>query len=191
MKEPDESWPFRSPEERAEMAAKLEALRQERIAQKKVYDEAVQRDVEDEFQRKTRDMFAARARTNKSNSTVGLIAIALCLAAIISPYWIYTGCDSLGFIPHTSETTITASQGWLVGEIRQCVTFPETGDVAKELKHNAGYALNRVSCGDEPYHEMSITFFGRKEQPEFNEVAWNCTRKDNTFECRETGGSLK
>jgi hypothetical protein len=191
MKESGESWPFRSPEERAEMSAKFEALRQDRITQKKAYDETVHRNVEDEFQRKTRDMFASRARANKSNSTVGSIAIALCLAAIISPYWIYTGCDSLGFISHTSETTITASQAWLIGEIRQCITLPEAEEVARGSKHNAGYALRRVTCGDEPNHDMSITFFGRKDQPEFSEVMWDCTRKDNTFECRETGGNRK
>jgi hypothetical protein len=112
-------------------------------------------------------------------------------------YVIYGGyewLDSNGWISHREETAITARNDWLAGESKECWSAPLSNDGAALLKKEVGYAISDVSCDDGPVHNMKVTFYGRKVQPEYKVATWRCTRNevsflnDNTFTCYQTGG---
>jgi len=106
----------------------------------------------------------------------------------------YEGLDSIGWISHREETTITARGDWLVDESKECWSSPVNNEEARLLKKGVGYAMYSISCDDGPEHEMKVTFYGRKVQSEYKVVNWRCTRSevsffnDNSFTCYQTGG---
>ena len=95
------------------------------------------------------------------------------------------GLDSIGWVSHEENSTITAQANWLVGESKPCKSKP--------MDANIGYAMGYLECDDGPAHSVKITFYGRKDQPEYKEVFWVCTRNsflnDAAFTCKQTGGS--
>jgi len=119
--------------------------------------------------------------------------VLLCLVG----YAIYGGygwLDSIGWIAHQEDTTITARSDWLVGESKECASPVLNKDGAALLGKEAGYALYSVSCDDGPEHKMKVTFYGRKVQPEYESISWRCEREQpwfgdgNSFTCYQTGG---
>jgi hypothetical protein len=122
----------------------------------------------------------------------GCIFILMIIGAAI--FAGYEGLDSIGWISHREETGITARSDWLVGESKECWSTPLNSDGAVLLKKKVGYAMSSVSCDDGQEHEMKVTFYGRRVQPEYKVVSWRCTRNevsflnDNSFTCYQTGG---
>lgn len=106
----------------------------------------------------------------------------------------YDGLDSVGWISHQEETVISARSDWLVGESKECWSATLNSDGAALTGKEVGYAMSAVSCDDGPEHNMTVTFYGRKVQPEYKTVSWRCTRNevsfldDNSFTCYQTGG---
>jgi hypothetical protein len=120
--------------------------------------------------------------------------IILCILG----YAIYGGyewLDSIGWISHREDTTISARSDWLVGESKECWSATLNNDGAAQLAKEIGYTMSYVSCDDGPEHKMKVTFYGRTVQPEYKVVSWRCTREqtsfisDNTFTCYQTGGA--
>jgi hypothetical protein len=112
------------------------------------------------------------------------------IAVIAAISWgAYDGLDSLGWIPHNEETAITAQSSWLVGESKECVSYPPFNQAeAYPLGKPVGYAVALIKCDDGPEHRIKIRFFGRIEQPEYAAVRWKCTRGEDGFTCYELGG---
>jgi hypothetical protein len=122
----------------------------------------------------------------KTIKTLGYLTI-LCIVG----YAIYGGygwLDSIGWISHQEETVITARSDWLVGESKECWSATLGSDGAALAGKKVGYAMPAVSCDDGPEHKMTITFYGRVEQPDHNLVKWRCTKGMISFTCYQTGG---
>jgi len=97
----------------------------------------------------------------------------------------YEYLDKIGLIKHTVETNVTAQGNWFVGESKPCMTRPYTQAFAEKKR---GYAVEYFNCDDGPPHSVSVEFWGRKEQPEYGQVFWKCTRQADKFVCTETAG---
>ena len=111
----------------------------------------------------------------------------LCLVG----YAIYGGygwLDSLGWVPHQEETTISARSDWLVGESKECRSYTRQSDWPFFQDKDVGYAMPWVKCDDGPDHKMSVMFYGRKVQPEYEVITWRCTKRSDSFICYQTGG---
>jgi hypothetical protein len=109
------------------------------------------------------------------------ISTVLCLAII---FWWVRG-DYYGFDDHWAQVTITAQQNWFIGESKTCMNAP----LAKaDEEHSAGYALTDLLCDDGPAHLMKVTFWGREQQPEYEQISWKCKRNADEFTCAELGG---
>jgi len=102
----------------------------------------------------------------------------LMLLAIVATggYFAYAPLNSIGWIEHTRQTTITAQATWMVGEAKHCVSDP-----AK--------AFDMVLCDGGPPRDMPVSFFGREIQPEYSAVNWNCIRDGSGFTCLEVSGN--
>lgn len=108
----------------------------------------------------------------------------------------YKWLDSIGWISHREETTISARSDWLVGESKECwsPTLNSANEAFLHSEEGVGYAMPYVLCDDGPEHKMTITFYGRKVQAEYKAVSWRCIRaevsflNDNSFTCYQTGG---
>jgi hypothetical protein len=106
----------------------------------------------------------------------------------------YEGLDSIGWISHREDTMISARSDWLVGESKECWSATLNSDGATLLGKEVG-SMSGVSCDDGPEHNIKVTFYGRKVQPEYKTVSWRCTRNEvsflndnNSFACYQTGG---
>jgi hypothetical protein len=105
----------------------------------------------------------------------------------------YVGSDSgwfphdSGWFPHDEESVITAQANWFVGETKDCYSYPLDSQSATALNKSPGDAVYHVNCDDGPKHKVKITFYGRKEQPEKALVSWKCTRKEDSFICKQAG----
>ena len=104
---------------------------------------------------------------------LGAIAIAAIAVIILMAY---TGADQAGWMSHVTETTITVPGDWLVGEMKPC-------------ESRGADAFAEMDCGGLNDKQMRVTFWGRAQQPEYAVAYWNCTRNDDDFTCRETGGT--
>jgi hypothetical protein len=114
-----------------------------------------------------------------------LVLIGWVGAAIYGGYgWL----DSMGWTSHREDTAISARSDWLVGESKECWSATLNSDGAAFLKKEVGYAMSSVSCDDGPQHEIAVTFYGRKVQPEYKAIDWRCTRNSVSFTCYQTGG---
>ncbi len=132
---------------------------------------------------------ATVTKGSSSDSGKGLGCFVLLAIVVGICYWVYTGIDSVGWMQHSEESTITAQANWFVGESKDCTSYPLNAKSAQEMSKPKGYALSKISCDDGPEHSVQITFFGRTEQPEFAWVTWRCTRHDSSFTCKQTGRS--
>jgi hypothetical protein len=103
---------------------------------------------------------------------------------------VYSKIDSVGWIPHSDESIITAQPTWFVGETKACSSIPLDDQTAKALSKSVGHAISAINCDDGPSHRMTIKFFGKTEQPENALATWNCTRTADSFVCRQTGAVL-
>jgi hypothetical protein len=113
----------------------------------------------------------------------GPVVVILCIGLFVG---FYERVDSSGWVAHREDTTITAEPGWLVGESRECVSYPL--DAGKAGRKGAGYAVDVLHCDNGPEHQMKVTFWGRLNQPEYDVVNWKCTRKQGGFTCYELSG---
>lgn len=106
-------------------------------------------------------------------------------------YAIYGGyewLDSIGWILHREDTSITARSDWLVGESKECWSSTLNSAGAALLGKDVGYAMPAVSCDDGPEHKIKVTFYGRKVQAEYKVVGWHCNRDLLSFTCYQIGG---
>jgi hypothetical protein len=115
------------------------------------------------------------------------LAILAGLVAVLS----YLGLEENGWIPHTSETVITAQANWINGESKDCASYPLDAKTAEHMSKEPGDAPTMIFCDDGPGHRIRVRFFGKLVQPDFASVEWRCTRKDEVFECQQTGGKIK
>lgn len=119
-----------------------------------------------------------------------------------SPF--YRDFDSAGRISHQEESSISVDSSWLVGESKICESRPYPARPSVELDggnhapsvasgggFSAGYAFAHLTCDRGPAHQMQITFWGRREQPEYESVSWKCTRGAGDFNCVEISGKLR
>ena len=109
---------------------------------------------------------------------------------IFAGYALYGGdewLDSIGWISHQENTSISARSDWLVGESKECRSATLDGDGAALTGKKVGYAMSAVSCDDGPEHKMEVTFYGRIEQLDHKLVKWRCTKGYLGFTCWQTG----
>jgi hypothetical protein len=105
-----------------------------------------------------------------------LLCYGVCAAA-------YTGLDKKGLVSHQAESVITVRGNWLVGESKDCLSQTTSVD------DQPSYALAALFCDDGPTHRLKVTFWGRKDQPEYATVNWKCTREqEGKFTCLELSG---
>lgn len=112
-------------------------------------------------------------------------------AAIFAGYEVL---DSMGWVSHREETTISVRGDWLVGESKECKSYTRKKDWFTFQDKDVGYAITGFICDDGPEHQMKVTFYGRKVQPEYESISWRCEREQpwfgdgNSFTCYQTGG---
>jgi hypothetical protein len=119
------------------------------------------------------------------NSGLGCLFILLMMGAC--GYWVYLWVDSQGYIQHSVETSISAKQEWLVGEMKDCLSFPLTPKNASVSHQQDGYVGDSLTCDDGPFHRITVKLYGQLEQPGRKVVTWHCTRESEGFTCRQTG----
>lgn len=116
---------------------------------------------------------------------LGYVLVVALIIGIVGG--IYQWVDSIGWIPHTEESVITAKENWFVGESKDCNSYPMDAKVAQTQNKDSGYTLGYINCDGGPEHNVRITFYGRESQPEYTWVNWRCTRRQDSFDCKETG----
>jgi hypothetical protein len=124
--------------------------------------------------------------TSVGNLAVGYAVIALIAGVIGGSITMYKGLDSYGWLSHSEDTVITAQGNWIVGETKDCKSYPIDAALAKESGKEVGYAMYRVVCDDGPEHQVRVRFYGRTSQPEYGVVGWRCIRNIYSFTCEET-----
>jgi hypothetical protein len=131
-----------------------------------------------------------RSAWRENEGALGCLGLLVVITVIAAISWgAYEELDSAGWIPHNEETIITAQPSWLIGESKECLSYPPFNQAeAYPLGKPVGYAVARMKCDDGPEHQMKIRFFGRMEQPEYASVRWKCTRGEDGFTCYELGG---
>ena len=95
--------------------------------------------------------------------------------------------DSTGYVSHRVQSTITAQSEWMVGETKDCASYPLDAKEAKLKRKREGYAFSFVECDNGPAHKIQVTFWGAEYQPGKLVAEWKCTRKSNSFVCKQTG----
>jgi len=134
-----------------------------------------------------KDSFGARQLRLEAEARTLLIWVVLLFFTIAV---LYLGLDSVGWIPHHEDTTITAEASWFVGESKECVSIPLDAKTAAAEGKDAGYAVTMLHCDSGPPRDVRVTFFGRVAQPEYDAVNWKCTREQDGFTCYELSGDL-
>jgi hypothetical protein len=124
------------------------------------------------------------AKKSDSEGVGCLILVAIVVAFF---YYGYSGIDSVGWIPHREDSLITAQANWFVGETKECSSNPLPAQAAKVMGKVEGDAVYQIECDKGPEHKVNIEFYGKKVQPENALAFWNCTRKEDTFLCKQTG----
>jgi hypothetical protein len=123
----------------------------------------------------------------KKSDSEGLGFLILVGIAVAIVYGGYSRIDSVGWIPHSEDSVITAQTNWFVGETKECRSYPLDAQSAKAMNKSAGDAVYQIKCDEGPEHKVSIEFYGKKVQPENALAIWNCTRKESTFLCKQSG----
>jgi len=129
---------------------------------------------------------------------IGIFAVVIGFL-VLFPYWLYLSfandpwvpseIDSTGFVSHTVQSTITAQANWMIGESKDCISYPLDADTARTLDKQAGYAFSGVQCDKGPVHSIAIRFWGAENQPENKVAYWNCKRTTDSFICEQTGAN--
>jgi hypothetical protein len=120
-----------------------------------------------------------------SSEGLGCLILAGILGAIV--YGGYSGIDSAGWIPHREDSTITAQANWFVGESKECYSYPLDVQEAKAMNRSVGDAIYKINCDGGPEHKVTITFYGKIEQPKNAWASWNCARREDSFVCKQIG----
>ncbi|HLI63189.1 MAG TPA: hypothetical protein VKV05_07295 [Terriglobales bacterium] len=102
-------------------------------------------------------------------------------------FGLYDWADSQGYVSHSLETPIQAQGNWMVGETKDCNSFPLDSSGAKLWDKPVGYAAAEIACDGGPYRSMKVKLYGRVEQPEHRYVTWRCTREADSFTCWQRG----
>jgi hypothetical protein len=94
-----------------------------------------------------------------------------------------------GYMRHSVETSISVDKDWIVGETKECKSYPLIPAIASHLNDpkEAGYAAASFHCDDGPTHMVTVNLYGRMNQPEHRIAYWHCTREAQAFTCRQTG----
>ena len=92
-----------------------------------------------------------------------------------------------GYARHSVETSVSAQQNWIVGEIKECSSLPLRDMEAYRLGKEPGYIAASINCDDGPMHTVTVNLYGRLSQPEDRIAYWRCTRESEGFTCRQTG----
>jgi len=144
---------------------------------------------ERELQEKRRPEPAEEPRSLVSRIRTGIGFLLLLYFVGSAIYAGYEWLDTMGWISHQEDTSISVSSNWLAGESKECGSVPLNTQAASQLGKEVGYAMSDVSCSDDaPKHLMKVTFYGREVQPEYNVVTWRCNRDLASFTCYQTGG---
>jgi hypothetical protein len=128
----------------------------------------------------------APKKPSRVEEGIGCLFLTAILIAVVYP--VYSGLDSLGWISHREETTITAEVSWFVGESKECTSYPLDAAMARATGKETGYAVASLFCDSGPVHNVRIRFFGRLRQAEYDTVVWKCTREQDAFTCYELSG---
>lgn len=124
-----------------------------------------------------------------SLAALGLLLGLLLYCVLIPDPWAPQMIDSTGSVPHRVQSTITAQSNWMVGESKNCTSSPLDADTAQAQGKQPGYAFLKVQCDSGPAHNVAITFWGAKNQPDNKVAYWNCTRSADAFTCKQTGAN--
>ena len=100
---------------------------------------------------------------------------------------VYDGVMPEGYSRHSVETWVSADENWIVGETKECKSYPLIPVGARYFGREPGDASGSFLCGDGPKHRVSVNFYGRLNQPEHKTAYWDCTRNPESFTCRQTG----
>ena len=95
--------------------------------------------------------------------------------------------DSSGYISHEVEATITAQSTWMVGESKECLSYPLDSQSARALGKEPGYAFHYVKCDEGPERKIRVRFYGAENQPGKFVAYWKCTRTSASFVCKQIG----
>ena len=106
------------------------------------------------------------------------------LVFIFLAYGLYSWMDESGWISHREETVISARSDWLAGESKECLSYTRKREWATFQDKDVGYAMPWVKCDDGPDHQMKVTFYGRKLQPEYETISWRSEERRVGKECR-------
>lgn len=123
----------------------------------------------------------------EQNGVLGSLVFFLFLALVV--WGLRHVFDSTGYVSHDVHSTITAQSDWMVGESKDCMSFPLDADTARAQGKQAGYAFSYVNCDNGPEHNITITFWGAEYQPGKTEAEWNCKRTSDSFVCKQTGAN--
>ena len=120
---------------------------------------------------------------DKESVWLSLAGVLILLGIIFGCRWGYEALDSYGWIPHTEKTRISFAENWLGGESKHCWSVPVDHKSASITNTPEGYAFGEVDCDSNELstHEMDVTFWGRKNQPEYKLVLWDCIRNKSSF----------
>ena len=103
--------------------------------------------------------------------------------------WVPPEIDSTGYVSHRVQSTITAQADWMVGESKDCFSFPLDAPTASAIGKELGYAFSNMQCDNGPAHKVAIAFWGAENQPANKVAYWNCTRSADSFTCKQTGAN--
>lgn len=107
---------------------------------------------------------------------------------MLGVHFVIVALQEHALAPHEVATLITAQSNWLPGESKDCQSATLDANAAAKVRKPIGYALAMIACDDGPTHSMKVQFYGKTVQPEYKVVLWHCTRNDNEFTCKQTGG---
>lgn len=130
----------------------------------------------------------------KADSTtdqiVGLGCLGIIAVFVLMLYYTFSDnprapqeIDSSGYISHKVQSIITAQSNWMVGESKDCTSYPPAAELYGK---QAGYAFSYLKCDDGPIHNIPITFWGAEYQLGKKYAEWNCTRTSDSFVCKQT-----
>lgn len=127
--------------------------------------------------------------TGQFEHTAGCLGVLIFgFIVVVSVLIGVSSLDSHGLIAHTDEAQVTAEINWFIGESKTCHSTPLDKDAALAVGKNYGNAVSLFACDSGPTHDVKVTFYGRRDQPEYGTVFWRCTRNENGFTCAETAG---
>jgi hypothetical protein len=124
----------------------------------------------------------------KSENLLTIAVIGGWLALWCAIFWGFHALSFNGYFPHFVETEISVQPDWIIGETKNCKSYPHIPQSATYFKKGLGYAADSLYCDDKlSMHLVKVNLYGRLYQPEHNIAYWSCTRNSESFTCRQTG----